>query len=887
MAGRFANNISVLANGTSTDVQLTQQENVLVSSKTSYYKNQTLTTVLRTLMKGGDHENKNYQSDKKVIDLENIKDKYYNELSIEERNRHWLSPRTTAELIEYKCFYLNSEEVKILRWSFRKLMDMITYFKFDRFSILLLVLKRFVPTWHVHMLNLCYTSTNQLPIFNVDELINLKANWETILPHLTTISNQYKGGYNIPREWIELLALNGYQTLPVLGYSELEEVKAFANGGKYHHGLNSQDQFTEQFKHEIYKLLPPYQMLRTDQKESIYQIWALNGKKYKIIESFQDYVLYGDWEVNGSSDLGHGEFEVEKEQNVFMSIKLKLRKNLVLDFVSVEKILELVELYSKETAVAFTKTEFKRPRIVVGSDTITIILMKYIDQWSTPWMNELKNLAFRDTPEFLDAKVGEIRSYLKRGSSGCSFDYQGFERQPTFKEMEIVFEFLNSLCNLHNSETEMIKRKILLGYKNSYISVNEKGTTHTIKVTGGLPSGIAWTAKVGGLWSITTYNTVCSLAQIPKPQWSLNKGDDKVIFNDDNLSTLTQVASVLEFGIKAAPGKWSLAGLDSKGQIINKQNRVEFLRRIITEDEVFGYPARSIIHCLQFTPWARENNSIWNKQLGYLSSLITSLLRVGKNPRDYINYFFKPVNEKGINLLTKDGGMGLMINNQLKISVTKKSIVTPTVRVQLSNDRLKQLTWAFGGYKKDIDYRQLNNYLFSIKLLTSDYPPYKKQVRDQIKKQLSTAQLLSVEIRPASRVNIVEGKRGYQFSKRKDLTAEWERLSLVKRYSKEKFNIIDQLPKRDADLVKQISKRFRFNYGESIDWLGGKLPNSMLLVAHPNLVAKINNSTSYRLDKLNGFHRCRSQIQRVQRVNALLLACENQIYETYWKNYQW
>jgi hypothetical protein len=408
--------------------------------------------------------------------------------------------------------------------------------------------------WRLTMLPLC--KMNMTSWDNVTKKISNKVK-----------SNDMEKGWH---KYAEMGCLSGYRLAPWPGYDPEKDTKTLAEGGE---------------KHDMYKSFDWWSKIALT--EGLYQ-----PTQY---QSFDDFVKSGIWITQGASSMG--KLEVEYEGKIY---KVKCRKNMVIDAISMDELIELGYAARKQRSTAFMKNELGKIRIAVCSDLETYLKMNYIVTMSGRGYKAWKYVTRTENALQKLKRMRNMIEQCKVGKFGMAWDYQGFERQVKTLELVIIYSRIAEAAkgNVPPNEIkrwEEIETTVRDSFWNSVI-VSLEGMEY--EVQGGLPSGLYLTSICGDGFNLTACTAVIEvlkLLDVDQPN------DDEVAIQGDDSSFLNKNVAILQLtdwmltrmGFIGGTGKF---GITSKS--------TEFLRVSYNETGASGYPARSIAGIVQRKPWS-------------------------------------------------------------------------------------------------------------------------------------------------------------------------------------------------------------------------------------------------------------------------------------------
>lgn len=393
--------------------------------------------------------------------------------------------------------------------------------------------------------------------------------WDTVCKAVTN----FVKSHDMEANWIlyaEMTCLSGYRLLPWPGFDAEENTKTLAEGGN---------------EHDMYKTFDWWSKVALNQGLS----------KPTVYRTFEDYIRSGDWITQGASSRGRLTVEYKGEE-----FRVKCRKNMVPDAISVDELIEYCYASKKQVSTAFAKCELGKVRIAVCSDLETYLKMNWIVTISGRGYKEWKHVTRN---EDAIAKLRRMRYMIRRckaGLFGMAWDYEGFERQVKTTEMVTVFERIVEAATFNvpvggRKRWDYLVEEVRQSFYDSYIISMEKTE---FKVTGGLPSGLYLTSIVGDGFNLTASTAVMTLLEkvgVKPPD------DDDVKIQGDDSSFMDKNVAVLQL-IDWMLTRMNFVGGTGKFGITSRST--EFLRVAYSDIGARGYPARAVAGIVERKPWS-------------------------------------------------------------------------------------------------------------------------------------------------------------------------------------------------------------------------------------------------------------------------------------------
>jgi hypothetical protein len=392
---------------------------------------------------------------------------------------------------------------------------------------------------------------------------------------MSKVSNKIKLlGCNLP-DWqiyVENQGLSGYRNLPMEGFDYMEQAKDLANGG-IKHWWSEDEKLFEQIVNRLLVKVP---------------------KKWNRRMSFREYLDSGIWSTSGSSTVGRVVIEIGGKLKT-----IKARKNMILDMYTVDELYTMCMSQVGQQNFVIVKSELGKVRLAVASDLANYLLMSYQAYCASDFYKEWEGCVSGEAPNVQFKRMLETLFELE-GKWAMPYDYAGYDHQPELHELRACASVVSTVgrANVDDlEEYDKISKIIRDGWTNATLTTrNIDGfEPTTLKVTGGLMSGLYLTAILGNAWNkvATTINTVISDA--PGVSYKL-KGDDSSFISEkkDELQRLERGYRTMN--IKGGVGKFSIL-----------QGNSEFLR-VWTKanDRCYAYPGRIMPGLMQRKPWSNQ-----------------------------------------------------------------------------------------------------------------------------------------------------------------------------------------------------------------------------------------------------------------------------------------
>jgi hypothetical protein len=300
--------------------------------------------------------------------------------------------------------------------------------------------------------------------------------------------------------------------------------------------------------------------------------------------------------------------------------KIKVRKNLVLDVITVDDLYRLCMSWDKQDNTVIVKSELGKVRLAVSCDLPMYLLMSYVDYCAGDYYQTWPGVISSETPGKQLNRMMDMLS-LAMSHHGMPFDYKGFDHQPQTHELKAIENVSiavgrNNVDNL--AEYDQIAQNINSSWQRSTLSCNiqaalqkqtddinsDEAVPEDVKlrlaVTGGLNSGLKITSLASNACNTLYTDIACEFLV----SLGYNLSDVRVFLKGDDTSFFSQRPDILQaiykmykaMNIKAGEGKFA---------VLRRGN--EFLRTWYS-DRCYGYPGRLLPTLNQRKPWS---NTPW------------------------------------------------------------------------------------------------------------------------------------------------------------------------------------------------------------------------------------------------------------------------------------
>jgi hypothetical protein len=785
----------------------------------------------------------------------------------------------------YVDYFRNRAEIKIMRFSPREFFILCRNSGFLQIGLHLAhKFKRIVLALNLCTLLFCYAQADDFRSGSaLIQALHISVDI-TMFNNITDlVSAKFKAGMIAPKCLTETKGLFGYKTLPSDDWDPVLETEKLASGGQTAHA--TVNGWEEHCLRALEKLDTEAQYTVT----GVNKVRCSIGERSKIIiTDLRQYIESGDWEVTGSSSIGKVTVSINGEQK-----KIKCRKNTLLDSgITVEEIYRQCLSLNQSVSTGFTKEEPQKYRIVVGSDVLMVIMMKFVMQWFELKLDFIPGLSYRDTPDYFERKANHIIDAINKKYAIVNFDFKSFERQPTRSEMSMITDWCCShVKHAPTADGLEVCQVIKTCMSNQVLQIRDQtGKLRRFKQYAGLSSGVAWTTIYGGLFNLMAFTAAATTLNMPPLEFMLAKGDDSVCFDQKPGKVVAVINNLLSAQIQAKVGGWGVQGRDVH---LNPTSNVqsEFLRRTITKDGVSGFPARSCV-IATFKPYAPDSDPVWGKWTGFIDGLQTTLRRVGiHNPRSAIFQMFGNLRPRGMDMPTDQGGAGLFKKKIVLSSMNKQDAKNSLdVQVKLTEARKNQIvnkaSWINLGEK---ELQAYNNISFRQKLINADYPALKADARREAKRILKDSSFTSTNVSSAKFVNFMS--RSKVRPVRMEFGTAPEVLVMVTEVKKimncgvkKPFLALCREYDKSGRLTQKLlnsCRKLKMSYGRAAKYLAGDLPFGFRPLVAPQLADRFTKTVAALLESRNFFSLFTRDGERRAMVCSAILWVENRVEENY------
>jgi hypothetical protein len=499
------------------------------------------------------------------------------------------------------------------------------------------------------------------------------------------------------RIWVHLENMCGY----LIGEGVTEplpddDVIEWGCGRKYYSLAGSDDEYERVFRNVCVKLL--YENRR-----------PFSGEHF----SLRKFVMSGDWISKGASTRGEMLLMVD-DDGVRKSKKAKKTKSTYALSEPASVIYDKVRMVDKdELAVAVKAETGMKTRHIITADEYPQILQGWISRElleSTQRRNGFTTL-FYDNFNLCKMFLRQRMIMKSKGGNWLDLDAEKFDANVATNEIEALMDAYAKYSVIMGREDLLTTIERIKDITLNKTSLYKKDTHLSFQWLHGVPSGIRWTALNDSMISAARMemaSQVCNNilhSRLERDNDSVAQGDDIAVLTKTMTAAILAALFFEYVGIPMNPTKSLLT-----------YNRNEYLRRVVTPDNIRGYLPRKLGSILFRNPLKTEQPNEYNNPYETVKEMFT-VLRRGGDPVITISVLIVMISNK-INAKRKDvydwlrtpasmGGAGLFpwSNRWVKLVSGSKYYESKIIakRKNLFSDKSLDLK---NRYKLNFDYEK-------------------------------------------------------------------------------------------------------------------------------------------------------------------------------------
>jgi len=375
--------------------------------------------------------------------------------------------------------------------------------------------------------------------------------------------------------YVEAATITGYRNPPYPGFDQAKEAKLLAEGG------------------EVFSF--PITQYDAMSEKLIVQPESCDGN------SFEEWMDSATWTTSGASTFGRLEIQTPEGP-----IKLKCRKNQILDAITARDLAKQAQLETEQTNYTIVKSELGKIRLAVSSDIYTYLKMAWVLSFVNKGYLKWKHATLsEDVEEQLKRMEDTCNKLVKR--FGLPYDYKAFDHQILTKMIQTIWKVLSKIGLANVPETMKkqyteISNNVHNSFDNATLITRIEQMTIINKITGGLSSGLGITSIVGNAWNLIMTDLMLELHSalgFSKPEDYSIRGDDSSLIFDSWRDASAADACYGAIGAIGGQGKFAV-----------KYQETEFLRVRYTVARCSGYALRALPGLVQRKPW---NSQPWSE----------------------------------------------------------------------------------------------------------------------------------------------------------------------------------------------------------------------------------------------------------------------------------
>lgn len=249
---------------------------------------------------------------------------------------------------------------------------------------------------------------------------------------------------------------------------------------------------------------------------------------YTVNGTFEEWLgNYQGWVKSGSSDIGRLKYSDPVSSDKLETYDIKPTKNMLPAIFTLAALISLLVVILPLLCLVIQKIEPSAiPRTAISSPFIEFAYQKYLTEESE-WHGLNKSMILQENVFQKLLRYSDIMHSLLNGYA-VSFDYRGFDTQPSTGDLSLL---LNSLLSQSSGPQSM--KDITMSFMNNHVLYYSDGKdTFRYKVDHGLLSGMYVTKYMSTAYNYSAASVIIRTAGL-KPTGLWSSGDDNlVVFRD-------------------------------------------------------------------------------------------------------------------------------------------------------------------------------------------------------------------------------------------------------------------------------------------------------------------------------------------------------------------
>lgn len=379
---------------------------------------------------------------------------------------------------------------------------------------------------------------------------------------LTVVSK--KNGEKFDKDWkyfVNLELLGGYQKGKKIEEFE-EDVRIWVQEKHVHKIITE----------EIYNMFF---------QETLEQVVEVN--EIREFKSIDEFIQRARWAVNGASNVVAGYYEYDGKKK-----KMVKNKRLNMLFTKDEILKDYIVNNHKARSKALMKLEPGKVRAIVNADFTIYMKMSYLNEIIEKSLRETEmgrnTTLFMSNMQYIKRQLENINDIRRGDKWFMPLDQAEFDHQPTFEMIKMTI--LEITRKIKNFEVQEIVKKLIEDMSNDTIDVGKK----EVKYEKGILSGWKWTALLDTVINTVELKMAEKFSGSKISRYITQGDDDDVVIEKEN--DCIKIAMFY---------KLTNLQLNAKKFWIEKK-RDEYLRKILNDSGVTGYPARVLPSILYVRP---------------------------------------------------------------------------------------------------------------------------------------------------------------------------------------------------------------------------------------------------------------------------------------------